>query len=133
MQTFFKRLTYIFESQGFKNLNDFALNGLKYESSSKLNRLKDENNKPSIEILLDISNKFQNINLDWLITGRGNFELNKINQQDVEKNQHLVAEPTEDYKTDLIESLKEQVVELRKDKELLRSLLENKMGNAKMA
>ena len=58
MQTFFKRLLQIVEFQGFKNINDFALNGLKYESSSKLNRLKDEKNKPSVEILLDIANYF---------------------------------------------------------------------------
>jgi hypothetical protein len=75
MQTFFKRLLIIVENQGFKNLNDFALNGLKYESSSKLNRLKDEKNKPSIEILTDIANKFQNINLHWLITGSGSMFL----------------------------------------------------------
>ena len=71
MQTFFKRLLHILENEGFKNLNDFALNGLKYDSSSKLNRLKDDKNKPSVEILMDIANKFENINLHWLITGKG--------------------------------------------------------------
>lgn len=69
MQTFFKRLLHIVESQGFKNINDFALNGLKYESSSKLNRLKDDKNKPSVEILLDISKRFEDINIHWLLTG----------------------------------------------------------------
>lgn len=131
MQTFFKRLVYVFEKQGFKNLNDFALNGLKYDSSSKLNRLKDDKNKPSIEILLDISNKFENVNLDWLITGRGNSELKNPNQQEVENKQLPVEEPIEKYKSDLIEVLKEQVADLKKDKELLRLLLESGRGNSK--
>lgn len=70
MQTFYKRLTQLIEKKGFKSLNDFALNGLKYDSSSKLSRLKDENKKPSFEILEDIANKFEDLNLRWLILGK---------------------------------------------------------------
>lgn len=71
MQTFYKRLVQLIESKGFKSLNDFALNGLKYDSSSKLSRLKDENKKPSFEILEDIANMFVDLNLRWLLLGKG--------------------------------------------------------------
>ncbi|GCD76671.1 hypothetical protein JCM31826_01530 [Thermaurantimonas aggregans] len=54
----------------YKSLNEFAIKGLKYKSPEKLNRLKDPKNKPSVEILIDISNMFD-INIDWLLTGRG--------------------------------------------------------------
>ena len=92
MQTFFKRLLHIVEFQGFKNINDFALNGLKYDSSSKLNRLKDEKNKPSVEIILDIANQFPNVNMHWLLTGKGNVLLSQTETQ----KPHL-QEPTETY------------------------------------
>ncbi len=68
--TLFERITKIASDHGYKTLNDFALNGLKYQSSQKLNRLKDPNNSPSVEILTDISNKFEDVSLDWLITGK---------------------------------------------------------------
>lgn len=71
MNDFFKRVLQLSENKGFKNISDFAKNGLQYASSEKINRLKKENNKPSFEILLDISNKFDDVNLNWLITGRG--------------------------------------------------------------
>jgi len=80
MNTFFKRLLQLVDNKGFKNLNDFALNGLKYDSSSKLNRLKDENKKPSVEIIEDIANKFQDLNLRWLILGEGEMLREKIFQ-----------------------------------------------------
>lgn len=101
MQTFFKRLLHIVESQGFKNINDFALNGLKYDSSSKLNRLKDEKNKPSVEIILDIASQFPNINTHWLLTGNGNSFLNTQ-----ENESHYLNEPKESYPSDASELLK---------------------------
>ena len=92
MKTFFNRLTQIIEYQGFKSLNDFALNGLNYDSSSKLNRLKDENKSPSFEILIDISNKFQTINIHWLVTGNGKMVLNN---EEIATN--ILQEPKEIY------------------------------------
>ncbi len=56
---------------GYKNPNDFAKNALNYNSSEKINRLKGNKNKPSVGILLDISNKFEEINAEWLLTGKG--------------------------------------------------------------
>jgi repressor LexA len=69
MSNFFHRLTQLYEKEGFKSLNDFALNGLKYSSSEKLNRLKKPNTSPSYEIITDISNKFD-VDLNWLIGGK---------------------------------------------------------------
>lgn len=139
MQTFFKRLQQIIENQGFKNLNDFALNGLNYDSSSKLNRLKDEKNKPSVEILTDIANKFKIINLHWLITGEGSMLLN-------EDKLHIVEEPVATYlatknesydllvknynllkeqnalQEELINMLKEKVEDCQHEKKLLATI-----------
>lgn len=71
MQVFYDRLLKLIEYQGFKTLNDFAINGLNYDSSSKLARLKDPSKRPSLEILEDIANKFESVDLHWLITGKG--------------------------------------------------------------
>lgn len=54
-----------------KNVKSFACDWLGYDSSQKINRLKEENTSPSYEILNDISNKFEKINPEWLLTGRG--------------------------------------------------------------
>ncbi|MFV8347289.1 hypothetical protein [Flavobacterium sp. ZB4P13] len=77
MNEFFRRILQLSEYKGFKNISDFAKNGLQYASSEKINRLKKENNKPSFEILLDISNKFDDVNLNWLITGRGKLSIDE--------------------------------------------------------
>lgn len=74
----FERLMYISDYYGFKSVNNFAKIGLGYKSSEKINRLKKPNTKPSVDILLDISNKFEDVNLRWLLTGKGNILLNDI-------------------------------------------------------
>lgn len=68
---FFERLEQIIDYYGVKNVNDFAINYLGYKSSQKINRLKEENTSPSFEILNDITNKFENLNPGWLLTGKG--------------------------------------------------------------
>jgi len=69
--TFFERILKIIDYHNIKSVNSFAKEYLGYESSEKINRLKDTNKKPSFEILDDISNKFENIDMNWLLTGRG--------------------------------------------------------------
>ncbi|MCF3111362.1 hypothetical protein LL912_21425 [Niabella sp. CC-SYL272] len=69
--TFFERLEQFSAAEGFKSINDFAINGLKYKSSQKLNRLRDGKNKPSLEIIEDIKNRFANADLNWLIANKG--------------------------------------------------------------
>lgn len=66
----YERILSIAIENDYKNINDFAINGLKYKASEKLNRLKKEGNKPSNDILIDISNKFENVDLHWLLTGK---------------------------------------------------------------
>ncbi|WP_052705156.1 hypothetical protein [Flavobacterium sp. 316] len=105
MQTFFKRLVQIIEHQGFKNVNVFALNGLGYDSSSKLNRLRDPKNKPSLEILLDISKHFPDINIHWLVTGKGNMLLYS-NESITNK----LQEPNEEYLSENYASLRESIM-----------------------
>lgn len=119
MNVFYTRLVQIAESKGFKSLNDFALRGLSYESSSKLARLKNNNAKPSVDILEDISNKFQDINLHWFITGVGSMDLqNQIS---------IVTDSNSVYQSKLIELQNELISSQRRVIELEEEL---RKGNA---
>lgn len=98
----FERILQISNEKGFKSVNDFAVNGLKYASSEKLNRLKKEGAKPSFDIIEDITIMFEDIDANWLITGKGNifkasqesFELRKVHQaKSFEKNYDNQAIP----------------------------------------
>ena len=71
MTNFFDRIMQVAEYKGYKNPSEFAKRGLGWTSSEKINRLKDESKKPSVDILIEISNKFDDINLGWLLTGKG--------------------------------------------------------------
>ena len=68
---FFERIQKIIDYKGIKSVNEFALNHLKYDAPQKINRLKQEGTSPSYEILVDIVNKFEEINPLWLLTGKG--------------------------------------------------------------
>jgi len=68
---FFEKISQIIDYYGIKNVTSFAKDYLNYTSSEKINRLKDNNKHPSYEILVDISNKFEEIDANWLLTGRG--------------------------------------------------------------
>lgn len=59
----------------YKSLNSLSLaKELGYNSSEKLSRLfRGGNAKPSYDIIYDISVRFE-INVDWLITGRGTMQ-----------------------------------------------------------
>lgn len=63
----FEKIRQLSDFYGYNSINDFALNGLEYKSSEKINRLKDPNNKPSFDIIKDISNKFEDVDINWLI------------------------------------------------------------------
>ena len=65
----FERIEWICREYGYKSINDFARNALGYSASEKINRLKDGKNKPGIDIIVDISNKFEELNIDWLLFG----------------------------------------------------------------
>ncbi len=57
----------------YKNIGIIDLSAvLGYNSPQKLYRLfNTENASPSCQIVEDISNKYQDLNLNWLFTGRG--------------------------------------------------------------
>lgn len=80
MTNFFERIMLIAENQGYRNPNDFAKNGLGWASPEKINRLKGGDKMPSVELLLEISNKFEEISTEWLLTGRGNMLKNEFSQ-----------------------------------------------------
>ena len=118
------------EFMDYKSLNSLTLaKELGYNSSEKLSRLfRDGNAKPSYDIIYDISNMFE-INVDWLITGRGS--MLHTEQQEVQSEVHLVTETDESivyrmYKEkdsevkslmETIGSLKEQIRQLKREKE----------------
>jgi len=68
--TFFDRLEIFSKNEGFNSINDFAINGLKYKSSQKLNRLRTGKGRPSLEIIEDIKNRFEHVDLNWLIANK---------------------------------------------------------------
>lgn len=68
---FFERILQLLDYYGIKNINTLAKDYLLYDSSEKINRLKDPNKKPSVDILEDFSNTFENLDINWLLTGRG--------------------------------------------------------------
>lgn len=133
MQTFYKRLIQLIDNKGFKSLNDFALNGLKYDSSSKLSRLKDENKKPSFEILEDIANKFVDLNLRWLLLGKGEMfsgiEIPTENALNLVEKMKLLEEQNE-----ILKDSKEQLQEIiLLYKEKIKNLENTINGNSDQA
>ncbi len=71
ISSFFERISKIMDFYHIKSVSSFALDHLGYSSPEKINRLKKKGNNPSFEILSDISNKFDKIDVGWLLTGKG--------------------------------------------------------------
>jgi len=68
--TFYDRLMYFAKNQGFKTPTSLSRE-LGYNSPEKLTRLgRDENAKPSFDVLADIADRFAGAPLRWLITGK---------------------------------------------------------------
>ena len=66
---FFEKISRIIDYYGLKNVSELS-EKLGYSSPEKLNRLKKEGTKPSLDILNDISNLFEDLSGDWLISGK---------------------------------------------------------------
>lgn len=81
---FFERLSQIIDYYNIGNVNKLAKDYLNYNSSEKLNRLKDASKNPSLNIIVDISNRFEEINLVWLVKGEGSM-LKHENSNNVEE------------------------------------------------
>jgi phage repressor protein C with HTH and peptisase S24 domain len=68
---FFERILQVIDCYKIKNVKSFACDYLGYASMEKINRLQKDGTSPSYDILVDISNKFENISPEWLLTGKG--------------------------------------------------------------
>lgn len=66
----FERLMFLAKSKGYKGIPELAIS-LGYSSPEKLYRLKKEGSKPSIDIINDLSNLFEDLNLKWFLNGIG--------------------------------------------------------------
>lgn len=70
------------EHKGIRNMQELARR-LKYSSAEKLYRLeRDKNNNPSYQILLDLSNVFEDLDITWLVNGRGSLPMPVVNEPD---------------------------------------------------
>jgi len=110
--TIFDRIIVIVEQKGFKNVAELA-EKLGYASPQKIYRLKqEENSKPSYDIIRDFSNKFEDLNLRWFVTGEG------LPFGDGYSNS--VAEPKAVYgESEEVKSLKDKIKELEIEKKSL--------------
>lgn len=90
---FFERTLRISSFYGLSGIPELA-KALGYNSPEKFYRLKKENAKPSVDILQDLSNKFEDLDLNWYITGQGSIQKKTkiIYQDDVENASHNVSE-----------------------------------------
>jgi len=67
----FERMMALASSSGCKNANELSKH-LGYKSPEKLYRLeRDKDAKPSADILIDFADKFENVNMNWVLTGLG--------------------------------------------------------------
>ncbi len=58
---------------------------LEYKSGEKIYRLfRNKKAKPSVDILIDLSNKFVSLNIKWLLTGEGRMLNQDTPSQDIE-------------------------------------------------
>lgn len=71
MSDILDRIFKLIDFKGYNSLRDFSINALGYDNSEKINRYKKSGTPPSIDIILDISRIFDDVSLDWLISGRG--------------------------------------------------------------
>ena len=117
----------ILEKKGLKNVSELA-DKLGYASPQKIYRLKqEENSKPSYDILFDLSNKFEDLNLRWFITGEGE-PFNSLHETG-----NLAAEPTAVYgETEEVKKLQSRVNELEIEKRSLLLAL-REVGAGKLA
>lgn len=73
----FERIDFFMTAKGFKNLPELA-HFLQLTNPETLYRLKrSEKNKPSYALLVKIAEKFEELDMNWLIRGTGTMELKK--------------------------------------------------------
>ena len=89
METFALRLRKFMQDN---NMNQSQLaTALGYKSSEKISRLlRDDKASPSVDIILDFSNTFEKLSIEWLLTGKGDIEREK--SLDDEKNEMIALQ-----------------------------------------
>ena len=71
LNIFFQRLEIVVKIYGLDGIQGLARE-LGFGSPEKLYRLgRDPDNKPSVDILIALTNKFENLNVRWFLTGLG--------------------------------------------------------------
>ncbi|MEL7586608.1 MAG: hypothetical protein AAGU19_07815 [Prolixibacteraceae bacterium] len=108
---FFERLLQIIDYYNIKSVNLFATDWLGYASSEKINRLKKGNALPSYQIIVDITNRFEEINPRWLLTGDGDMLISGTSIGLPAQ----VGEPIVRYGNDEVKQLREQLTEAQKE------------------
>lgn len=128
----------------YKKLNSSSFaKKLGYDNPEKISRLfRLSNAKPSFDIIYDIANMFGDINIDWLITGKGEMLKKGEEATPPESNKQANKDPPENEKTELYKEVlkakeeqinvlnkyladkEEQIKELRADITMLKSQLD---------
>jgi len=122
-------------------VNYFGLSNNKFAaeigiSSSRMSNIATSRNKPDSEMLSKIAVKYTNVNMAWILTGKGEMLINSISSN--------VNEPITSYKTDCTECKEKQrqieklqntidsLIEANKrDHEIIRELIMKKDDSAK--
>jgi len=106
--TIFDRILLIIEKKGIKNVAELA-SQLGYDKPQKIYRLKqEENSKPSYDIIHDFTIKFEDLNVRWFITGKGEPFMEEYIKNAI--NEPLINYPLE------VQQLKDRVNELEIEK-----------------
>lgn len=109
----FDRILLIIKEKGIKNVAELA-DSLGYASPQKIYRLKQEDCKPSYDIIHDFSNKFDDLNLRWFISGEGSPFISPNHTY------NIASEPPLEYNTlSEINALKNRIAELEIEKKSL--------------
>jgi len=109
----FERILFIIKEKGIRNVAELA-DSLGYASPQKIYRLKQEDCKPSYDIIHDFSNKFEDLNIRWFISGEGSPFLSP------NYTSTLVSEPPLEYNAlSEITALKNRIAELEIEKKSL--------------
>lgn len=95
MKTVGERLTYLIESQKISKAEFCKKNGLEYNSFAPVTT---DKRTLGIHQLNKIAEVFPNLNINWLLYGKGNININ-----DVDNTLMILEEPSENYGTDPME------------------------------
>ncbi|WP_431166367.1 hypothetical protein [Tenacibaculum halocynthiae] len=120
---YYLRLEEFANNKGYKSINSFAVNALKYKSSEKLNRLKKEGTKPSLDVLLDVSNIFEDFNIHWYVTGEGEMLLSDTKPETTSSETSLASLELDLKRKDFeMKGMLLEFQELKEDVELLKKI-----------